>query len=478
MRVYATRTTRGMTVLSIILALLTGPPCVLAATDSADFLRVIEVLDSRGLRNAAESELRAFSRAGVIPAQRALALRLQGSGEAADRLESYAWWRVLAADGQVDAVAPAKELATTMDASTRTLANDMAASHTSAYTHTSVMSQITSATDNAGGGLGGPYRIPIEKQVRPEHPGKGHDFSLVIVDFEISPEGRARDFYVQYSNSRAFSGASIIALRQWVFDSSIEQSGNRYAQAFSYRLEPEFAGKHRALHGFINNKQRLIASGDYSHIAPLVWLSSIDWGTKGLPSEREQNAALLDGLRNGDGRAARVLSQRIQSAPVFSGGVIPKDAVRLLAVAAGDHHSAALRGRNTGVAGNPEVGLAWISYAADQGHVGASVQRAWHAATQPELDTRLLNIASTQLDRALKHYFDVVSANETTAAVRAAEGHWSRAVKSQRDAIVIMRQLDMDTSMAEKRLAAYKSQQRWTAPVGSVPWSRPVATVD
>ena len=316
--------------------------------------------------------------------------------------------------------------------------------------------------------------IPIKRK-KPQYPaeeGMYGNMGLTYLEYTISPQGYPRDVVVTSSTSRAFSKATLSAIKGFLYKPMYNGkpvfshpqvfvftfNDNPYINTRSLTLElkqlREAAKQGNAVAQFKYAKQL----SAYRHFRKL--LKDVDLRFQYANAWYGMSA--YQGLANAQYEFGRNIMRGTGCEVDEENGRKWVHAAALSGFSPAQHFMAQdALANNDGSRAGTIAAMRWLRSAASDDSGAASVLLAWELATSPFEDLRNGEEALKIIAKKPRNYFDDVRLLETKAAAYAELGDFKKAKKFQRKAEKKAAKLNWDIPLIAERMSLYDREEAY-----------------
>lgn len=320
---------------------------------------------------------------------------------------------------------------------------------------------------------------PLRK-VAPEYPASAlrrGETGWVDVSFTIAEDGSTREHVILYSSYAGLGDAALKAVRQWRYNPRRVDGKAVPTTGIRNRLVFQIAGtsfREDKLNEFFSEQRSLAETGDaekqFQYAYALGAAESLAQGMESRKRQPEKIEALIDNANEWFEKSA---SQGNASAAYFLGlnTLQGRYCEKSTFKSAGWLYRAAMLGSADAkytlaieyLAGafferDATKGLHWLQQAAAS-LPAAQLRYVLYLATAQAPADRDLEAAQSYLERVDKDYHDKLTVLEVKAAIAAARGDFTQAVKWQERALDEANDLELDLTYYTARLDQYRAQR-------------------
>lgn len=439
---------------------------VASAIARADFSSAMENYEAKKFPEAM-AELKRLASLGHRDSQLNVGVMyFRGEGVDKDLVEGYSWVALAASDNNAERSRIRDALMAKMDAAQKQKALARTEYLLSQYGEAALKEKLTPVliSDADCKFKLTPIYLDIKSYPRPMRE-QGLEAS-VDVDFTVDKLGYARDYSIVYSTRKGFEAHTLEAVKFWRYQPVVAEGKPVEVVVkqvrIKYKLEQNQWNK-KAVDKYVTDLRNKAENGSARDMYAFAYITNLVSELK--VERRESNSWFLKAATAGMPLAQYEIGKSLIRGEGCQADV--QKGIQWLTLAAQDSSPDAQYFLGVSLLGSGEFaknkaqGINWLQHAATAKHPKASMRLAWILATDSEGSYRNPAAALSLINSIYETYPDKLRANETLAAVQAANGLFDEAVASQLKAIKFAQEIEYPQELGQQRLAAYQQRQAW-----------------
>lgn len=432
----------------------------------ADFISAMENYGAKKYPEALE-EFKRLASLGHKDSQFNLGVMYcRGEGVNKDLIEGYSWVALAASDSNAERSRMRDLLMNKLDSSQKQKALTRTEELLKQYSDVILKEKLTPILMSDADCQ---FKLTAIKQVIKNYPksmiNEGIEGS-VDADFTVDKLGFARDYSIIFATKKEFGQNALDAIKFWRYQSVIVDGKPAEVVVKQIRVNYKIDQSRldtKQLDAYVAQLRNKAETGSASDMYTFAYIS--DLVPQLRVEKQESNRWFYKAAQ-----AGMPLAQYQIGKSLIRGEGCQADAqkgIQWLTLAAQESNPEAQYFLGVSLLGsdkfekNKKQAIEWLKHAVTANHIKASMRLAWILATDNEEMYREPAKALSLINSVYENYSDKLRANETLAAVQAANGLFDEAVATQLKAIEYAKEIEYPLEIEQQRLVAYQQHQPW-----------------
>lgn len=453
------------TIYIILVLLVTGLTTTSAHADFALGMQYYE----KGAFEKAYQEFIEAAKNGEYSAQFNLgAMYYRGEHVPKDLTQSYAWFALAAQDKLYKEQATHTKIFSKLSDEEKKKAETNYQNLLTEFSDEAINKALTPEFSNA---VPLTKRMRVSKKAVPTYPKSMLSNGMtgwVDMIYTVDKDGTTRDHFVYYSSHKAFTKASINAVRMWRYEPMLINGNPVAVNGIKARLKFDFEALEydkEVIDKLVLEKQQKATTGDAKDKFDFAYyLEALPSFISTYTPSENPNKWYMDAANAGSSAASFFLGQNILYGNMCSADTVKSQGWLIKAATQNSPDAQYMLAlelfSGARLEKNYEKGLYWLQRAAATKEA-AQLRYSWIMATHPEQEKRNGTLAKTYFEKVTDEFIDKQTYYQTAAAVAAENGNFKAAIKWQKEALEDAEEFELPMEEVNAQMAAYKNKQPW-----------------